>query len=121
MNEPHRLLPPYWGKLILLSIVVCIGLAIVLCTRTYAAPASEKRFVRSADGYVCELTIEGNLGKSVCRLPREFANYYLVFIEFNYATNRVFIDEFRPTPYDDIMMVKRTNMTIDEFDAIYGP
>jgi hypothetical protein len=111
--------------MIALRIVLGTILGFVLMTLVirfaFAAPASDKRFVRGPDGYVCELTIEGNLGKSVCRLPREFANYYLVFIEFNYATNRVFIDEFRPTPYDDIMMVKRTNMTIDEFDAIYGP
>ncbi len=117
----HRRQKLFWVTLGLLLLVLSTNICVQL-TQAFAQPASEKRFVRSPDGYVCELTIEGNLGKSVCRLPRaEYANYYITYIEFNPGTNRVFIDTYRPTQYDDIMMVRRENMTIDEFEVRYGP
>ncbi len=100
-----------------LGIVVTVVLFMLLLpSSTYA----EKRYFTSSEGYRCELTVEGTLSKGVCRNPRQFSDYYLVFIEINQDTNRVFLDYLYPTQYDDVMLIRRENMTIARFYATFG-
>ncbi len=87
-----------------------------------AAPAqAEKRGFWTDNGaYYCTLNLEGTLGKGVCRNPRIYADYYVMYFDTDYSVNRVFIDTVRSTPNPGLYEVNKEEMSIREWQVRYG-
>jgi hypothetical protein len=97
--------------------VVCLSLGL-LGIQTARA---EKSWFYTDDGYYCEMTEDGTLAKGVCReIQKPNDRWYVVYIEVNPSTNRVYIDTYSPSQFPDIMFVRRTEMTQQEYLGRYG-
>src|SRR6266498_5420919 len=92
-----------------------IALVLLLFGFGVESARAEKRYFTTDIGYRCEMTFEDTLVKGICRQPRNFADFYVVYIEMNRDMNRVFLDTYYPSQYDNIMYVDRQNMNIKRF------
>ena len=78
-------------------------------TGSLATPArADKYGFPSDDGrYYCVLNTEQTLAKGVCRNPRIYADYYVMYFDIDYSLNRVFVDTVRSTPEPGYYQSKR--------------
>ena len=92
------------------------ALALVAAFGFSAEEARAERYVQIIEGYRCEVTFEGSLGKYVCRNPSApFRDYYVMLFDFDYNQSRVFMDLLRPNG-----TYENGNMSFAEFQRRYG-
>lgn len=84
-----------------------------------AAPANERWTFTNDSGYRCEMNTAGNLGKGVCRNPRDFNDYYVMYFDFDERTRMVFIDGIQPAG-PGRYTVTQEQITFAEWQRRYG-
>jgi hypothetical protein len=83
------------------------------------AHAEQRVFFTDNGVYRCEQDHQVTLGKIVCRNPRQFSDYYVVYYQVDEAKGQVFTDALIPTG-PGRFLVEQNSMPIWQFLLIYG-
>ena len=104
-----------------LAAIVATILTLTL-TRSQATPARADKYGFPTDNgrYYCILNSEQTLTKGVCRNPRVYADYYVMYFDIDYSLNRVFVDTVRSTPEPGYYQIEKEEMTIRQWQTLYG-